>query len=63
MTMAGLLWAETLTAALLLYGGRLSQENSTKGLAAANFPAQFAIDWMRVYRCGSDPEKGRACMR
>jgi hypothetical protein len=94
MTRAGLLEAETLTAALLLcgrrnhrfqrrrrlwgcarfdqpfhiranlaLGRRLSEENNAKGLAAASFPAQFAIDWIRVYRCGSDPEKGRACMR
>lgn len=47
----------------LAVGGRLSEENNAKGLAAKSFPAQFAIDWIRVYRCGSDPGTGRACMR
>lgn len=47
----------------LAVGGRLSEENNAKGLAAKSFPAQFAIDWIRVYRCGSDPDTGRACMR
>jgi beta-glucanase (GH16 family) len=47
----------------LAVGGRLSEENNAKGVAADSFPAQFAIDWIRVYRCASDPEKGRACIR
>lgn len=47
----------------LAVGGRLSEENNAKGLAADSFPAQFAIDWIRVYRCASDPDKGRACMQ
>jgi len=47
----------------LAVGGRLSEENNAKGLAASSFPAQFAIDWIRVYRCASDPATGRACMR
>jgi len=47
----------------LAVGGRLSEENNAKGLAARSFPAQFAIDWIRVYRCASDPETGRACIR
>ncbi len=47
----------------LAVGGRLSEENNAKGLAASSFPAQFAIDWIRVYRCADDPETGRACMR
>ncbi len=47
----------------LAVGGRLSEENNAKGVAEASFPAQFAIDWIRVYRCASDPEKGRDCMR
>ena len=44
-------------------GGRLSEENNAKGVAANSFTAQFAIDWIRVYRCASDPDKGRVCMR
>lgn len=47
----------------LAVGGRLAEENNAKGLAGKSFPAQFAIDWIRVYRCASDPAKGRACMR
>jgi beta-glucanase (GH16 family) len=47
----------------LAVGGRLSEENNAGGLAAKSFPAQFAIDWIRVYRCASDPAKGRACIR
>ncbi|OBV12145.1 family 16 glycosylhydrolase [Erythrobacter dokdonensis] len=47
----------------LAVGGRLAEENNAKGVAAKSFPAQFAIDWIRVYRCGRDPETGRACMR
>jgi hypothetical protein len=33
------------------------------GVAARSFPAQFAIDWIRVYRCASDPTMVRACKR
>ena len=47
----------------LAVGGRLSEENNAKGVAARTFPAQFAIDWIRVYQCASDPETGRACMK
>ncbi|WP_086609041.1 glycoside hydrolase family 16 protein [Erythrobacter donghaensis] len=47
----------------LAVGGRLPEENNAKGVAASSFPAQFAIDWIRVYQCASDPETGRACMR
>lgn len=47
----------------LAVGGRLSEENNAKGVAASSFPAQFAIDWIRVYQCGSDPDKGLACMK
>lgn len=47
----------------LAVGGRLSEENNAKGVAAKTFPAQFAIDWIRVYQCTSDPATGRACMQ
>jgi beta-glucanase (GH16 family) len=47
----------------LAVGGRLAEENNAKGLAGKSIPAQFAVDWIRVYRCASDPAKGRACMR
>ncbi|MFO6448582.1 family 16 glycosylhydrolase [Erythrobacter sp. NE805] len=47
----------------LAVGGRLSEENNAKGVAASSFPAQFAIDWIRVYRCAGDPATGSACIR
>lgn len=47
----------------LAVGGRLSEENNAKGVAGKSFPAQFAIDWIRVYSCASDPGRGRACIR
>jgi len=42
---------------------RRAEENSAKGVAASSFPAQFAIDWVKVYRCASNPTTGRACIR
>lgn len=47
----------------LAVGGRLSEQNNAKRLAGKSFPAQFAIDWIRVYRCAADPVTGRACMK
>lgn len=47
----------------LAVGGQLAEKNNAKGLAGNSFPAQFAIDWIRVYRCTSDPATGRACMQ
>jgi len=47
----------------LVVGGRLAEENNARGVAGESFPAQFAIDWIRVYRCTSDPATGRACMQ
>ncbi len=61
MTIAGPLEAFKLTAALLLYTA--AKQNSAKGLAGRPFPAQFASNWIRVYRCAGDPETGRAGMR
>jgi beta-glucanase (GH16 family) len=47
----------------LAVGGGLSERNNDKGFSEASFPAQFAIDWVRVYRCAEDPDTGLACMR
>ncbi|QIQ86349.1 glycoside hydrolase family 16 protein [Erythrobacter sp.] len=47
----------------LAVGGGLSERNNDKGFVEASFPAQLAIDWVRVYRCAEDPDKGLACMR
>lgn len=47
----------------LAVGGRLSEKNNEKGFAEENYPAQFLIDWIRVYQCGEDRETGLACMK
>ncbi|WP_296720604.1 hypothetical protein [Erythrobacter sp.] len=77
MMLTGLLKAGTPRAALLLSGGAMcssvlpkgsleaagsAEETNVKRLAANAFPAQFAIDWIRGYRCTNDPDTGRACM-
>jgi beta-glucanase (GH16 family) len=46
----------------LAVGGGLSERNNDRGLVEESFPAQFAIDWVRVYRCAADPDTGLACM-
>ncbi|MFU7528995.1 family 16 glycosylhydrolase [Qipengyuania sp. ASV99] len=46
----------------LAVGGRWPERDNEKGLAPGSIPAQFALDWIRVYQCASDPETGRACM-
>jgi beta-glucanase (GH16 family) len=47
----------------LAIGGRLSEDNNDKGVAANVAPAEFAIDWIRIYQCRADREKGLACMK
>ena len=47
----------------LAIGGRLSEENNDKGVAADVVPAEFLIDWIRIYQCAEDPEKGLACLQ
>lgn len=46
----------------LAVGGAWPEREHEKGLADDAIPAQFAIDWVRVYQCASDSETGRACM-
>jgi beta-glucanase (GH16 family) len=46
----------------LAIGGKLSEDNNDKGVAADVVPAAFAIDWIRVYQCAEDRETGLACM-
>lgn len=46
----------------LAVGGAWPEREHEKGLAESSIPAQFAIDWVRVYQCASDPETGRACI-
>lgn len=46
----------------LAVGGAWPERDNEKGLAEDSVPAEFSIDWIRVYQCASDPETGRACM-
>lgn len=47
----------------LAIGGKLSEENNDKGVAKNAIPAEFAIDWIRIYQCRADKVKGLACMK
>ena len=47
----------------LAVGGKWPEESNDKGLASSSIPNQFALDWVRVYQCDTDPDTGRACMK
>lgn len=47
----------------LAIGGGLSEKNNDKGVAANVTPAEFQIDWIRIYQCGEDKDTGLACMQ
>lgn len=47
----------------LAIGGRLAEENNDKGIALDAVPAEFALDWIRIYQCKEDRETGLACMK
>ncbi|MES2781814.1 MAG: glycoside hydrolase family 16 protein [Pseudomonadota bacterium] len=47
----------------LAIGGGLSEKNNDKGVASDVTPAAFLIDWIRIYQCSEDVEKGLACMQ
>jgi len=47
----------------LAVGGKLAEENNSGGVALDALPAEFAIDWIRVYQCRDDRETGLACMK
>jgi beta-glucanase (GH16 family) len=47
----------------LAIGGGLSEKNNDKGVASDVTPSAFLIDWIRIYQCSSDKEKGLACMQ
>ena len=47
----------------LAIGGGLSEKNNDKGVASNVTPAAFLIDWIRIYQCSEDKEKGLACMQ
>jgi beta-glucanase (GH16 family) len=47
----------------LAIGGGLSEKNNDKGVAANVTPAEFQIDWIRIYQCAEDKDTGLACMQ
>jgi beta-glucanase (GH16 family) len=47
----------------LAIGGGLAEKNNDKGVAANVTPAEFQIDWIRIYQCGDDRDTGLACMQ
>ena len=47
----------------LAIGGKLSEENNDKGIIMNSVPAEFLIDWIRVYQCKDDRESGLACIK
>jgi beta-glucanase (GH16 family) len=47
----------------LAIGGKLSEENNAKGIFMNSVPAEFLIDWIRIYQCKEDPETGLSCMK
>lgn len=46
----------------LAVGGRLPEGRGLGGVDQAGFPKQMAVDWVRVWQCGSDPATGKACI-
>jgi beta-glucanase (GH16 family) len=47
----------------LAIGGKLSEENNDKGIVLNSIPAEFLIDWIRIYKCKGDRETGLACIK
>ncbi|MEJ0061566.1 MAG: family 16 glycosylhydrolase [Terricaulis sp.] len=47
----------------LAVGGRLAESRNEQRFDPNTFPAVLLVDWVRVHRCASDPDTGRACMR
>jgi beta-glucanase (GH16 family) len=47
----------------LAIGGGLSEKNNDKGVGANAAPAELLIDYIRIYQCADDKEKGLACMQ
>jgi len=47
----------------LAIGGEKIESTNEKGVASDAVPAQFEIDWVRVYQCKDDVAKGRACIK
>lgn len=47
----------------LAVGGNLAHNQNAGGVDEKAFPAEFLVDWVRVYQCREDLETGLACMR
>lgn len=47
----------------LAVGGAWPERENEKGLAPDALPNQFEIDWIRVYQCRTDRDRGLACIR
>ena len=47
----------------LAIGGGLAEKNNDKGVAPGITPAALQIDWIRIYQCSADRDKGLACMQ
>ncbi|WP_245228755.1 glycoside hydrolase family 16 protein [Pontixanthobacter sp. CEM42] len=45
----------------LAIGGGLPEGRGLGGVSDEGFPKEFAIDWVRVWQCESDPVRGNAC--
>jgi beta-glucanase (GH16 family) len=46
----------------LAIGGNYPEPLNATGIADSTLPNQFLVDWVRVYQCDADLEKGLACM-
>lgn len=46
----------------LAVGGNLSEPFNDLGVDEDTYPNQLLVDWVRVYECGDDREKGLACL-
>ena len=47
----------------LAVGGKLAEDNNDKGIVMDSIPAEFVIDWIRIYQCKGDRETGLSCMK
>jgi beta-glucanase (GH16 family) len=47
----------------LTIGGKLAEENNDLGIVNGVTPAEFLIDWIRIYQCSADRDTGLACMQ
>ena len=43
-------------------GGRWPEGANAGGIDAGTFPAEMIVDYVKVYQCAADPDRGRACM-